>query len=133
MYLKKTDSNNNYPTWVILKNSSNDNYFINLTPACDIAQNKMEFYKLYKIVNYPTSRNKKDKMKKLNSKYFLEESKIFENWWVIDFEYSISVSKDEISNYEKICYVSTFFLKDIVANLWNYYNRQWSPDFHRFG
>lgn len=121
-----------YDTWTILK-KWND-YFIILTPACDIAQDKPSkpkfmLYKLYKIITplILGSLEEHNSFKSKSSKYWLERASMFDGGY-IDYENSISIPKNTINEYEIICLVSSFFLKDIVFKLWNYCSRQGSPD-----
>lgn len=119
-----------YDTGTILKNSSD--YYVILTPACDIAQDKpskpkFTYYKLYKILPLQTDPGEHHSMKLKLSKYVLQWATFFE-WGYIDFEDSISVSKSAITDYQIQCLISPLFLKDIVFKIWNYYGRQWSPD-----
>lgn len=135
-----------FVTWTILK-KEND-YFIILNPACDIAQCNVDYYLICSIDNFNIEDITKIQTKKLagwdiswlvkslrksSAEYikFLPKSNIFQ-WWYINFRKLHKISEREIWNFEKICNISPFFLKDIVADFWSYYSRQGQPDINEY-
>jgi len=139
----------------ILKEINSTKYYIILTPACDMAQQKAKFIVLgeieilsnfeyfkqqERIINSPqkSEEEKEDAKKKIESlitnndalKYhFLPGFKEFPGGF-INFQKVTSVRhKDLGDGIIKIAEVFETFLKDIIARFSNYYARQGSPDF----
>ncbi len=61
IYLKNI-WDNKYATWTVLEKEGT--FYIILTPACDIAQDKLNYYKLYRINSYPKSNTQSKSCKK---------------------------------------------------------------------
>ncbi|MCV3459209.1 hypothetical protein L8W52_07600 [Campylobacter lari] len=112
----------------------NDDFFIILTPSCDIVNDKNDYYILARIINYNNNNNSN----KIPERFYPIKNfaKIFE----VDnkdkeilkpsicFQGLISVKKEEISDYARVASISYPFLKDIIAKFSRYYARQGSPE-----
>ena len=117
--------------------------FVVITPACDISQNKAEFFQLLRLLEFeelsdiqrqPRSNNRKGKLKlyienKIGRFHFLPGYDDFPDS-LIDFQ---DVTTIKISDFpqacEHICTIASPFFKDIVNRFSAYYARQGSPDF----
>lgn len=139
----------------IIKNKSTQELYILLTPACDLANRKVEKVLLCKIKKYEAIqefceameayKNNPKKIKNLSkwfrngasgsAKYhFLPKVSFFEGGFV-DFnsilciEYDRETGKLNNSDYEKIGVITESFKKDIIARFSSYYHRQGQPEF----
>lgn len=120
-----------------------DNYFVVITPACDLALHKgirkSETIQLCAIENitkhFPgISKSSKDKrtavfQNKNNMFHYLPKCKIFEGG-LINFQgiRTIEISELENGNYKSIAKIASPYLKNILARFSNYYARQGQPD-----
>lgn len=120
-----------------------DNYFVVITPACDLAlhkgSRKSETIQLCAIENitkhFPgisnSSRNKRTAVfqNKNNMFHYLPKCKIFEGG-LINFQglKTIEISEFETGNYKSIAKIASPYLKNILARFSNYYARQGQPD-----
>ncbi|ASY51663.1 hypothetical protein CYK80_04150 [Clostridium perfringens] len=119
--------------------------YINLTPACDISNDKTDYYQLIKIDSFENSRSilkeifkskREDKrqvaIRKLTSNsdalkyHFLPRYKNFPGG-LINFQTVVSINKNDLK--ECYCYgnVTGDFLKDITARFGMYFSRQGQP------
>ena len=135
---------------IIKKKEPSSNFFIVLTPACDIAQSKAQCILLAEILfpksmiekNVPgtgVSNNRKGRLKEFiknkdHSFHFLPPSFDF-NGGFIHFASISSISPQELldSFTETKIQVSPFFIKDIISRFSSFYARQGQPDLnHKF-
>ncbi|EAL3889710.1 hypothetical protein J7D62_001539 [Campylobacter lari] len=106
----------------------NDDFFIILTPSCDIVQNKYEYHVLARIINSDCTRESFYPIKNF-AKIFEVDNKDKEILKPsICFQGLISVKKEEISDYARVASISYPFLKDIIARFSRYYARQGCPE-----
>lgn len=89
-------------------------------PECDINCKKKATERIKKAI---------DRMKSNDTKKtkFLPRSTLFK-WWYINFEKLEKLYKTNEWDYELVCYISSYFLKDIISDFWYYYSRQWQPN-----
>lgn len=122
---------------------NNDNKFIVITPACDLAlhngSRNTDTIQLCCIENitkhFPgTSNSAKDKRhnvlyNKKNMFHYLPKSKMFEGG-LINFQglKTIEISELKNGNYKSIAKIASPYLKNILARFSNYYARQGQPD-----
>lgn len=122
---------------------NNDNKFIIITPACDLAlhneSRNTDTIQLCCIENitkhFPgTSNSAKDKRRnvlenKKNMFHYLPKSKMFEGG-LINFQglKTIEISELEKGDYRIIAKITSSYLKNILARFSNYYARQGQPD-----
>ncbi|MEN3969979.1 response regulator [Acinetobacter sp. BWR-L5] len=132
-------------TGSIIKQNSNNNYHIVLTPACDFANSKARCILLAEIIapliyisqNFPgnTANNKRsDKLKTLiNNKkqefHYLPPLSPFLGGF-IDFTSVASYSLEELQGQfsEVKIQISPYFISDILGRFSSYYARQGQPD-----
>lgn len=134
-------------TGSIVKNLSENQYHIVLTPACDFAQSKARCILLAEIIepvryistylpgDQPTTK-RKDKLKPLiaNKKqefHYLPQFLPFLGGF-IDFTSVRSYSLDELQEQfsEVKIQISPYFISDILGRFSSYYARQGQPDLH---
>lgn len=141
----------------ILNQKDTGDYFIVLTPACDLAQQKaksiviapIESLKEDGIVKQNVNINKDPDTSKKQKKsaidvlekiignsysykfHFLPQAKFFEGG-LIDFQKLISVIPKELEEkFDPIASITAPFLKDIIARFSIYYSRQGAPDLNK--
>jgi CheY-like chemotaxis protein len=141
----------------ILREKDSGDYFIVLTPACDLAQQKAKSIVITSIenlkkdgivkqnVNIIKKRKTSDDDKRAaeevlkriignnfsNKYYFLPLSNFFEGG-LINFQKLISgIPKELEEKYDLIASVTAPFLKDIIARFSIYYSRQGAPDLNK--
>ncbi|ELV8302218.1 hypothetical protein QNF26_001886 [Campylobacter coli] len=131
MYIYPTIKDRHHTGDIVKKN---DDFFIILTPSCDIVNNKNDYYVLARIINYDKNNNSNRIPERF---YFIKNfAKIFEvdnkDKEILEpsicFQGLISVKKEEISDYARVASISYPFLKDIIAKFSRYYARQGSPE-----
>lgn len=106
----------------------NDDFFIILTPSCDIVNNKNDYHVLARIINNDSEKESFYPIKNF-AKIFEVDNKDKEILKPsIYFQDLISVKKEEISDYVRVASISYPFLKDIIARFSRYYARQGSPE-----
>lgn len=132
-------------TGAIVKNPSNNVYYIVLTPACDFAQSKARCILLAEIIapfeyvktNVPgcgKTNSRENKLKdavhnKKQEYHFLPSMSFFDGGF-IDFTSVTSHSSDELKdNFSEVkIQISPFFISDILGRFSSYYARQGQPD-----
>jgi len=152
MYILSDASNNLEKTGSVLKDKTSSKYYINLSPACDIAQKQSEYVLLVELVNDRIIKEKQSEKKSEDNKksslfnfiknnkgryHFFPKSQIkTKNLLVLehmeaDFQRISNVQISDLNNekYTYILSVAPLFLKDIIARFSLYYARQGSPDF----
>jgi len=129
----------------IIKFVKADNFGIILTPACDLATDKIrvkpkaKFVTVARIYNYTdviNGRKEEDiielKKNNLDLKYhFLPETILFQGGF-INFQHILSIPIKDILNKEDFnveCVITNPFRKDIISRFANYFSRQGQPDF----
>ncbi|MGB3453605.1 MAG: response regulator [Moheibacter sp.] len=133
----------------LVKNRESDQYYIVLTPSCDLAHegrtNNILLAKVIKPsegeINEEKTKikegtNKKDAENRLKnlitnkkSKYhFLPKYKDLPGG-LVDFQSLYSIDKTEVKNFIRLASLNSSFIKDIIARFSYYYSRQGSPDF----
>lgn len=126
MYIYPTIKDKHHTGDIVKKN---DDFFIILTPSCDIANNKNDYYVLVRIINNNSTKECFYSIKNF-AKIFEVDNKdkeILEP--SIYFQDLISVKKEEIIEYHRVASISYPFLKDVIARFSRYYARQGRPDF----
>ena len=147
-----------YFTGDILKNINSGEYFLILTPACDMVLRKqksgegwvtyrnadeiilaklVEFTGVEEISRYieNPSNTKKGEVEKYirNTKkekyHYLPSFGSRIQGFLVDFQDINRIKPEELSIYERVASVDEPFLKDIIARFTSYYARQGSPDF----
>lgn len=151
VYVFKPDTNN-ISTGSIVKDSLN-NYFIILSPACDLVIRRsgdfktdsiqlVEIESIQIIENEKFSAinsNKQDKTKnKLMKNIWTNNDTLYYHWLpktllfeggVINFRKIKSIGKEELSTYSILnAQVSPYFCKDIISRFSSYYARQGQPE-----
>lgn len=127
---------------LIFKNDR-DNYFLLITPACDLAlrkgSRKSDTLQLCCIENiikhFPgTSQSAKNKraatlQNRNNMFHHLPKSAVFEGG-LVNFQglKTIEISEVENGNYKSVAKITSSYLKNILARFSNYYARQGQPD-----
>lgn len=142
----------------IVKSKNKDIWYVVLSPACDVAQNKADkiqlceleaftdkksFFskKIKKIKNDSTTEDEKENLKKQCSdlignagslKYhFLPKCNSFPGG-LLNFHRTSSFSPTEVANeFEVVGHITNAFLKDLIARFSMFYARQGQPDFDR--
>ena len=142
----------------ILKRKNSEDFFLILTPACDMELRKrkdgedwvtyrnadriilaklVEFNKIAEVSDYiKTQSNTKKKEveryiknKKKDRYYYLPSFGSRISGFLIDFQDINRISSGEFAIYDRVASVDELFLKDIIARFTSYYARQGSPDF----
>jgi Response regulator containing CheY-like receiver, AAA-type ATPase, and DNA-binding domains len=142
----------------ILKNITSGEYFLILTPACDMVLRKqkngegwvtcrnadkiilaklVEFTRVEEVSKYIENRSntKKGEVEKYirNTKreryHYLPSFGFRIPGFLVDFQDINRIKPEKITNYERVASVDEPFLKDIIARFTSYYARQGSPDF----
>lgn len=133
---------------IVVDNS--DNYFIILSPSCDLAwPGKVEGVILAQIEKLNSSHHLKNLVEKLNTEkreyamqgiinliknngslkyYFLPPAGSF-GGGVINFQKLVSVKPNDLKKFKAFATVSSMFVKEITAKFSHYYSRQGQPDF----
>ncbi len=141
----------------ILRNKTSEEYFLILTPACDMELRKqkddgnwityrnadkiilaklIEFNQVTEVNAYITTHSnikKKEvekyiKNKKKERYYYLPSFGTRIPGFLIDFQDISRINTDGVNIYDRIASVNEPFLKDIIARFTSYYARQGSPD-----
>lgn len=143
--------NDNLATGVLLKEKKSGNFFIILTPACDMVIRKNGSRKAKKImlvqiecIEYNSQINEIKEMKKSKQEenlkdllknnfslnyHFLPPIKKFAGGF-INFQHISSIEEKEITDkFSIIGKVTAPFLKDIISRFSTYYARQGQPEF----
>jgi len=142
----------------ILKNITSGEYFLILTPACDMVLRKqkngegwvtyrsadkiivaklVEFTRVEEVSKYIEipSKTKKGEVEKYirNTKreryHYLPSFGSRIQGFLVDFQDINRIKPEELTIYERVASVDEPFLKDIIARFTSYYARQGSPDF----
>ena len=143
----------------ILKNKDTEEYFLILTPACDMVlwkkkeNGECETYRnaekiiLVKLIKFnqnsevrayidaPNSNTKKKvvesyiKNTKKERYYFLPSFGSQIPVFLIDFQDINGINPEELNIYDRVASIHEPFLKNIIAKFTSYYARQGSPDF----
>ncbi|MBA7484383.1 hypothetical protein ES707_19908 [subsurface metagenome] len=143
-----------FSTGDILKDKTSKEYFLILTPACDMVLRKgedgepcrnadkiiivrlIEFSNFPEVSNYISTRSnvKKVEVKKYikNTKkeryHYLPSFGIQIPGFLIDFQDINQINPGELTVYNRVASVDEQFLKDIISRFTSYYARQGSPD-----
>jgi len=141
----------------ILKNITSGEYFLILTPACDMVLRKqkngegwvtyrsadkiivaklVEFTRVEEVSKYIEipSKTKKGEVEKYirNTKreryHYLPSFGSRIQGFLVDFQDINRIKPEELTIYERVASVDEPFLKDIIARFTSYYARQGSPD-----
>ena len=138
----------------ILKNKTSEEYFLILTPACDMElrkqgdnrikrnADKIILAKLNKFNQVPEIReyinNQSNTKKKKVEEYIKNTKKGRYHYlpsfgtqipgFLIDFQDINQISQDKVTTYKRVASIDKPFLKDIIARFTSYYARQGSPD-----
>ncbi len=140
----------------ILKDKDPEEYFLILTPACDMElrqkrdgenwvsyrnANKIILAKLIKFSHIPEvgeyienqSNTKKKKVEEYikNTKgryHYLPSFGTQIPGFLIDFQDINQIDQEELTSYDRVASIDEPFLKDIIARFTSYYARQGSPD-----
>ena len=128
---------------LILKN--NDNFYVVITPACDLAKHNGtrkakdvqlccidSVVEIFPEDNSSTRRKRQSAIKNQNNMYhYLPKCKIFAGG-LINFNKIITVNISEIekqeTSYTAVAKISLPYLKNILARFAMYYSRQGQPD-----
>lgn len=130
----------------------NQNYFIVLSPACDLTIRKNGDYKTDSILLVDIEESKKiidpvlEEIKNVGKKndrlekFYTNTETLYYHWLphsslfkggIINFRKVESVSKESISDYTSCnIKVSPYFIKDIVSRFSSYYARQGQPEIY---
>ncbi|MCY4641504.1 MAG: hypothetical protein OXC41_02225 [Gammaproteobacteria bacterium] len=117
--------------------------FVVITPACDVSQNKADFFQLLKLLEFeklPDIQSKKRSNNRQNElkKYIKNKKERFHFLpryddlpaSLIDFQDVTTIKSSELpQNCKHVCTITSPFFKDIVNRYSAYYARQGSPDF----
>jgi len=137
----------------ILKDKDSGEYFLILTPACDMElrkqgdnnikrnADKIILSKLIKFSQVPevseyiknqSKEKKKDVEKYMKNKkgryHYLPSFGIQIPGFLIDFQDINQIDQEELASYDRVASIDEPFLKDIIARFTSYYARQGSPD-----
>ncbi|EIC6429566.1 hypothetical protein LAH54_001771 [Campylobacter jejuni] len=122
MYIYPTIKDRHHTGDIVKKN---DDFFIILTPSCDIVNNKYDYYVLARIINSSCTKESFYPIENFAKIFNNKDKEILEP--SICFQDLISVKKEEITEYHRIASISYPFLKDIIARFSRYYARQGRP------
>lgn len=144
----------------IFKDTKSDDFFIVLSPACDLANAKINKVLLCKIVEYSYVSAFYEKYKKIeNEEQLSNKEESFLKKWIrnselqsikyhflpkvsffrggfIDFRELVCVEYDKETksikgqNFKKVGVITDAFRKDIIARFSAYYHRQGQPEFN---
>lgn len=99
---------------------------VNLTPLCDVVQNKEEYYRIvpgflidfksYELLNKKTDRN-------YISPLLYQNSGLKECVMVLDFRYLFSLNKEDVDKRIKICGLRKSYVDEIQSKLANHVSR----------
>jgi len=146
-----------FSTGDILKDKTLEEYFLILTPVCDMElrqkrdgenwvsyrnADKIILAKLTKFNQVPEIRgyinNQNNTKKEKVLKYINNTKKIRYHYlpsfgtqipgFLIDFQDINQIDHEELSSYDRVASIDEPFLKDIIARFTSYYARQGSPD-----
>lgn len=140
------------------KDNESCDYYIVLTPSCDLANKKIDEIILCKIKEHNEITNFKDTLNTYKTKpsknakdsltkwfrnantesiryHFLPKFSKFSGGFIdfrsiISIKYNRETGKLEDTNYKKIGVITESFKRDIVARFSSYYNRQGQPEFN---
>ena len=137
----------------ILKDKTSEEYFLILTPACDMELRKqkdnsikrkadkitlaklIEFNRIQEVGKYieNQSNTKKEKVEEYikNTKgrfHYLPSFGTQILGFLIDFQDINHIDQKELTSYDRVASIDEPFLKDIIARFTSYYARQGSPD-----
>jgi hypothetical protein len=141
----------------ILKDKTSEEYFLILTPACDMELRQredggnwvtyrnadkiilvklIEFNQVQEVKDY--IENQRNIKKKEVEKYIKNTKKERYHYlpsfgtqipgFLIDFQDINQINQDELTTYNRVASVDDHFLKNIIARFTSYYARQGSPD-----
>lgn len=150
VYIRNLDNEKLSTGSIFTKN--NQDYFIVLSPACDLAIRKNGDYKTDsillinieetgEIVN-PTLEEIKNITKKNDrlKKFYTNTETLYYHWLpctslfkggIINFRKVISIPKESLSDYTSCnVKISPYFIKDIISRFSSYYARQGQPDIY---
>ncbi len=130
-------------TGTVLKSKENESYFAVMNPLCDLTvrpdgEFKARHVTLCKISSLDDcaaheAKSKENLRKELeknkrNCYHFLPSTSFFVGGFM-DFEYLVSVGKEEVQNLfeEPLLQISPAFMKDVVARFSSFYGRQGQP------
>lgn len=140
----------------ILENKESQDFFLILTPACDMELRKskdgkdlyrnadkiilaklIKFNQIAEVIDYIAthSNTKKKEVERYiqnSSKdryYYLPSFGSQIPGFLIDYQDINRIKPEELTIYERVASVDEPFLKDIIARFTSYYARQGSPDF----
>ena len=138
----------------ILKNKTSEEYFLILTPACDMVLRKqgdnsvkrnadtiilaklIKFNQIPEVNEYIKNKSNTGKEKVLkyisNTKkgryHYLPSFGTQIPGFLIDFQDINQIDQEELTSYDRVASIDEPFLKDIIARFTSYYARQGSPD-----
>lgn len=138
----------------ILKNKTSEEYFLILTPACDMElrkqgdnsikrnADKITLAKLTEFNQVPEIReyinNQSNTKKKKVEEYIKNTKKGRYHYlpsfgtqipgFLIDFQDINQINQDELTTYNRVASIDEPFLKDIISRFTSYYARQGSPN-----
>jgi len=141
----------------ILKNKASEEYFLILTPVCDMVSRKqekdgiqvtsrnakkiilaklVEFNRVEEVTKYIENRSNTNKGEV--EKYIRNTKKGMYHYlpsfgsripgFLVDFQDINRINPEELTAYDRVASVDEPFLKDIIARFTSYYARQGSPD-----
>jgi hypothetical protein len=99
---------------------------LNLTPLCDVAQNKEEYYRL--VPGFLINHKIRDFLfEKTDRNYFspllFSEANLNECYLVLDYRYFHSITKTEVNRMMKLCCLRKSFVDEIQSKLANHVSR----------
>lgn len=117
--------------------------YLVITPACDISQEKAEFFQFVRLLEFEQlpdiqSKGESETRKNQLKSYIENKSRRFHFLpgyddlpdSVIDFQDITTIRKSDLpENRKNVCTITSPFFKDIVNRFSSYYARQGSPDF----
>lgn len=128
-------------TGSIIQNNGSKEYFVVLTPECDLVirsddRPKADMILLCKLQLDTTGINNENLRKalcySLPGLYCLPKNALVDNITFLNFRNLVSIEyNDAVSNYTKVMQILPDFTKEIIQKFSSYYSRQGQPDFER--
>ena len=126
-------SNNNISTGSILKEKNSENYFLLISPACDIANKNLKKFHLLSITQNPEGKNHKNSKNFLNNTknrfHYLPKIQQFNGGFVDFADINLCNNQDIVQKYDVLqLKIAEQFMKNIVSRFAAYFARQGQPD-----
>ena len=129
--------NQNLKTGSVIKNNETNEYFVVLTPECDLViraggRPKTDRVLICKLEGVTADNVNLQNIigHKLPSAYCLPKNTLMPNLTCLNFRNIVSIEYDEaMNNYTKVMQILPDFTKEIIQKFSSYYSRQGQPDF----